>query len=331
MNFSVNQNRQLYVVKAIKEGVSAFEAAGDAVSVLADDYCYINQFNATKEVVRTDLMNYKNICSITLSAPQDTVTPLKAALVVLDADVNEGRPILGQDYVLRLVLHNYFGMGDDCDYIKDVAVHVTKAMSTNATAFYTALKNELERSFSRELECPFTFEADATGVTIKEIEGDWNRGTMKETQLVFDVMPTDVIYEGEEVIWGKVLMNGATKFTDGTDNSGDDAPTSPTPATRAYSNSHKIMDLEYFCMGERGDQYRKVCWPKVITTKYLVTEEANGYYVLDIHYAYIGDGMENQASEKTLTLVSTTKSLLETIANNIAQKAGITVKKSYHA
>lgn len=326
MNFSVNQNRQLYVVKAIKANVGAFVDAGDAVNVLADDYCYINQFNATKEIVRTDLINYKNICSITLSDPQDTVTPLKAALVVLDADVNEGKPILGQDYVLRLVLHNYFGMGNDCDYIKDVAVHVTKTMSTNATAFYTALKNELERSFSREIECPFTFEASATGVTIKEVEGDWNLGTMKETQLVFDVMPTDVIYEGENVIWGKVLMNGATKFTDGTDKG---ETVAPTPATRAYSNSHTIMDLEYFCMGERGDQYRNVCWPKVINTKYLVTEQTNGYYVLDIHYAYIGDGMENQASEKTLTLVSTTKSLLETIATNIATKAGITVKKSH--
>ena len=65
-------------------------------------------------------------------------------------------------------------------------------------------------------------------------------------------------------------------------------------------------------MGERGDQYRNVGWPNAITTKYFVVP-TNEYYCLDIHYAYQGTCEDIQKSEKTLTILSTTKSVIDGI------------------
>ena len=70
----------------------------------------------------------------------------------------------------------------------------------------------------------------------------------------------------------------------------------------SIDNGHNIADLEYFCMGERGDQYRNIGWPNVIKTKYLVDPEKK-YNTIDIHYAYVGDGVSVQKSEKDITIV----------------------------
>jgi hypothetical protein len=75
-------------------------------------------------------------------------------------------------------------------------------------------------------------------------------------------------------------------------------------------NTKKIADLEYFCMGERGDWYRNVGWPHVIPTQYLVpadSTDAAGYNVLTIHYKYIGGGDEaaSRLSVKDIQIAST--------------------------
>lgn len=313
--FSTNQNRQLYVVKGIAETLTPGVANAGKVKIVAptagegNGTVYVQQINATGEPVRSDIIKKACILSAQASAPTDSESKLKKALVVLNPDVNGGKAITGEDYILRINLRQYFGMGDDTTYIKDVAVKVTSAMNATPLKFYQALATALEKSFSREIEVPFTFVADATGLTITEKEGPWYLGTMKEEPLQFDIFTSEVNTAADgDVVWGKVIMSGATKCTDGSDL--PSGVTAPAAISRTTLNSHKIADLEYFCMGERGDQYRNVCWPKVIPTKYLVNSESTeGYSVLDIHYAYIGDGMENQASEKTMTFVGTKENL----------------------
>lgn len=70
-------------------------------------------------------------------------------------------------------------------------------------------------------------------------------------------------------------------------------------------NTKLTADLEYFCMGERGDQYRGIHWPNVIHTDYMVDEtDTNGYSYLDIHYYFQGEGTRDDKSEKVITLVA---------------------------
>ena len=81
---------------------------------------------------------------------------------------------------------------------------------------------------------------------------------------------------------------------------------------QTVGNGYKMADLEYFCMGERGDQYRNVLWPKSIPTKYFV-DPTKEYYCLDIHYAYQGTCEDIQKSEKTLTIIADIKKTIDDI------------------
>lgn len=324
MNFSVNQNRKLYVATAAPvnamsgltgAGKIFVQGVGPEVSSKQKNLV-IYHTNKLGEATRSDLIRTDCIFSIHCSAPEDSATKLKAAIVVLDPSVNSGAPILGQDYVLRIQLRQYFGMSDEDIYIKDVAVRATSAMVSDASKFYAALKTELEKSFSRELVTPFTITSSATGLTLTEKLGDYNRGTMRETSLQFDIFPTEVIWQGEDVIWGKVIMSGATTCTDGS--AIPVGITAPSVTTSTYKNSRQLADLEYFCAGEVGDQYRMVCWPNYVPTSYLIDEAStSGYYVIDMHFAYRGDGMENQFSEKTITIACTTQDIMDAVIEDI--------------
>ena len=91
-----------------------------------------------------------------------------------------------------------------------------------------------------------------------------------------------ITVDGEDRLWGV-----ATVVT----------PTNTVP------DGHLIADLEYFCMGARGDIYRGMGYPNTIKTTYLVDPSAV-YDVLDIHYFYTGSNESVQKSEKTITLVA---------------------------
>ena len=88
---------------------------------------------------------------------------------------------------------------------------------------------------------------------------------MAQTPVYFTVQPVAVMVNGDERIWATV-----TESTNST-----------------IANGKKIADLEYFCMGERGDMYRNIGWPNSIHTEYLVDVSKN-YNAIDIHYAYQG-------------------------------------------
>ena len=127
----------------------------------------------------------------------------------------------------------------------------------------------------------------------------------------FTVQPT-TIYDGtEERIWGTV--------------------TKPTP-TKTVKNGKMIADLEYFLMGERGDQYRKIGWPNTINTTYLV-DPSKEYNTIDIEFSYQGPGEDIQKSKKSVTLVvpkegatnSVSNVLTNSIVSAIATATGLTI------
>ena len=120
-----------------------------------------------------------------------------------------------------------------------------------------------------------------TGIIVEEAPQEWILGVMEQVPVNFTLQPDTIISAGDERIWGTVR-----KVT----------------STKSISNGHKIADLEYFCMGERGDIYRMVGFPNVIRTKYLVNPD-NKYNVIDIHYAYVGPNESVQKSEKDITIL----------------------------
>ena len=307
--FSTNQVRQLYVAEALKSpNVAATDAAGSIAvkSDTAKTHLYFEYMGAGG-MTRSDLIDIKNILHAKATDADDLAHDLAKYKLTLDASINSGTPVAGQDYILRIAFRNYIGLSEEDQYFKYGMVHAYAGMT--ASDFYKTLVLSLVKNFSREEEGLLKFYLETggtnagtvagtptevtkdtkestltstyTGIVIEEAPQEWILGVMEQTPVNFTLQPSTITVSGDDRIWGTVKQ---------------------VASTSSIPDGHKIADLEYFCMGERGDVYRMVGFPNVIRTKYLVNPNTK-YNVIDIHYTYVGPNESVQKSEKTITLV----------------------------
>lgn len=352
--FSTNQVRQLYVAKALKTPhVLASDAAGSIAvkNDTAKNHLYF-EYKGADNLMRSDLIDIKNILYAKATDADDMAHKLKSVTVTLATDVNGGAPVAGQNYILRIAFRQYVGMSDEDQYYKYGMVHAYAGM--DADEFYKVLALSIAKNFSREAAPLIKIEVhskatkskggfdsngymvvtsttkdngksdttnpyyatdalvtDIDSIRITEVEQPWRLGVMAQTPVYFTVQPVAVMVNGDERIWGTVTDN-------------EDAGT--------IGNGKKIADLEYFCMGERGDIYRGIGFPHNIPTTYLVDPSVK-YNVIDIHYAYVGSNESVQKSEKTITLVvpkvgannQTSNKLANNIISAINTATGLTI------
>ena len=320
--FSTNQVRQLYVATALKTPhVLASDAAG-SIAVNNDtvkSHLYF-EYKSADNLMRSDLIDTKNILYAKATDATAMAHNLKSVTVALDSNVNGGAPVAGQDYILRIAFKQYVGMSDEDQYFKFGMVHAYAGMT--ASDFYKILAISLAKNFSREVVplvkievtdgsdetevTPLTkiedLEDTYTGVVITEVEQPWRLGVMAQTPVYFTVQSVPVTVNGDERYWATL--------TEGTSGS--------------IVNGKTIADLEYFCMGERGDVYRQVGWPHNIPTTYLV-DPTKTYCVFDIHYAYVGSNESVQKSEKTITIVCADKAELNKVITAFNTATGLSV------
>ena len=307
--FSTNQVRQLYVANALETPhVTASNAVG-SIAVMTDkdkSHLYFEYMGAGG-MTRSDLIDIKNIISVKKTLAEDLATPLSSYKLTLDSTINGGNPVVGQDYILRIAFRNYIGLSEEDQYFKYGMVHTYAGMT--ASDFYKALALSLVKNFSREEEGLLKFYLETggtnagtvagtptevtkdtkestltgtyTGIVIKEAPQEWIIGVMEQTPVNFTLQPGTITASGDDRIWGIVKQ---------------------VASTSSIPDGHKIADLEYFCMGERGDMYRMMGFPHVIRTKYLVDPEKE-YDVIDLHYSYVGSNESVQKSEKDITIV----------------------------
>lgn len=345
MNYSVNQVRQLYVATALKTPhVLASDAAGSIAvkNDTAKSHLYF-EYKGADNLMRSDLIDIKNILYAKATDANAMAHKLKAVTVTLDTNVNGGAPVAGQDYILRIAFRQYVGMSEEDQYFKYGMVHAYAGM--NADEFYKVLALSIAKNFSREVvplikievhskatkskggfdsngymvvtpttkdngksdtTNPYyatdTLVTDIDSIRITEVEQPWRLGVMAQTPVYFTVQPVAVMVNGDERIWATV-----TEGTNGT-----------------IGNGKKIADLEYFCMGERGDMYRNIGWPHNIPTTYLV-DPTKTYYTFDIHYAYVGNNESVQKSEKDITIVCSDKTEFNKIVTAFKTATGLTI------
>lgn len=344
--FSTNQVRQLYVAKALKTpDVLASDAAGSIAvkNDTAKNHLYF-EYKGADNLMRSDLIDIENILYAKATDADAMAHELKSVTVTLDTNVNGGAPVAGQDYILRIAFRQYVGMSDEDQYFKYGMVHAYAGM--DADEFYKVLAQSIAKNFSREVVplikievhsaatkskggfdakgymevTPSTKDTGATNSTnpyydgtsavisdidsirITEVEQPWRLGIMAQTPVYFTVQPTTVLVNGDDRIWGTV-----TEGTNGT-----------------VGNGKAIADLEYFCMGERGDIYRGVGFPHNIVTTYLV-DPTKTYYTFDIHYAYVGNNESVQKSEKDITIVCSNKTEFNNIVTAFNTATGLTI------
>lgn len=344
--FSTNQVRQLYVAKTLKTPhVLASDAAGSIAvkNDTAKNHLYF-EYKGADNLMRSDLIDIENILYAKATDADAMAHELKSVTVTLDTNVNGGAPVAGQDYILRIAFRQYVGMSDEDQYFKYGMVHAYAGM--DADEFYKVLAQSIAKNFSREVVPLIKIEvhsaatkskggfdakgymevtpstkdtgaanstnpyydgtsaviSDIDSIRITEVEQPWRLGIMAQTPVYFTVQPTTILVNGDDRIWGTV-----TEGTNGT-----------------VGNGKAIADLEYFCMGERGDIYRGVGFPHNIVTTYLV-DPTKTYYTFDIHYTYVGNNEAVQKSEKDITIVCSNKTEFNNIVTAFNTATGLTI------
>ena len=319
-NYSVNQVHHLYVAKGYNATVNAESAAGTIGGVkTVDDIrgkeVYFN-YKGVESVLTSDFIQIHNIGYAKAIKAADMVTVMKKVKIALKSDVNGGNVVSGQDYVMSIDFKNFFSSGDASRYYKDAAVHGTTSMT--AEQFYAKMVDSLNKAFSRENGANNTsnpylkFTSDANGLYIEEKPQEWALGTKKARRIMFDVFCSTIYTGGEDLVWGEV--------TDVTPAKAD-----AVVGTNAIGNGQQIADLEWFCMGERGDQYRNVGWPNVIPTKYLV-DPTKQYNVLELHYAFTDTGVNSYRTEKEITIVAEDAATLNSLIGAINSATGLEIE-----
>ena len=301
--FSTNQVRQLYVVDNVVSSESALATAGDIFAKKSGDDIYFKYVGALGDTMRTDIVNQKQLIYTSVATSDKLAYKLKGQKITLNPNVNGGKPIEGRDYILRVLFSEYIGISPVDKTLKYGTVHITPGMT--ASDFYAEMAYSLMQSQKKEpnpimyvaVIVSGTFEGNVIsdtdtlqdikgmgtieGIVIFEAGQPWHLGVMPQGVIKIDAQVTKITYNGDDAIFWGVVEDAAM------------------PPSYVLPEGQKIADLEYFCMGERGDQYRNAGWPNVIPTKYLVDPTAE-YDLYTIHYAYVGEGTHQEKSEKDI-------------------------------
>lgn len=305
MVISINQVRQLYVAKTLKTSTATLTTTGDIVpkADTAKTTLYFQSMSPAG-IVTSDKIDIKNVISAKATASKDLAHKLVRYSVTLDADVST-TPVAGQNYILRLAFRQYIGLSEEDQYFKYGEVIARSGMTTSdfykkmAISLAKNLENKTEstplvniylNSAADGTDVPVTAttkesdlnKGDYDKIIIEEAEQPWVLGMMPQAFIPFTPQFLTITVDGEDRLWGVATVVTPEKIV---------------------PNGHLIADLEYFCMGARGDIYRGMGYPNIIKTTYLVDPSA-AYDVLDIHYFCTGSNESVQKSEKTITLVA---------------------------
>ena len=322
---SDNQFRNLYVMKTYKASESALAAVGDTTLKVdtAKNSMYL-VYKDTEDNLTSDIIDLKNLLYVKSTKAADMARKLNSQSVTLNED-----PISGQDYVLNVEVRNFVALGDDSTHIKFGAVHAVKDMTKSD--FYKAMAVNLAKNLSREPSpilnvslnkynstgttntkvavlvngkmqnlAALTSTETYTSIIIDEVEQPWRRGVAQVEPVNFNTTCGTVLVDGNDVIWGTVEKE-----------EGD-----------PINNGKQIADMEWFYHGTRGDIYREATYPDNFDFKPLV-DETKAYSTLDIHFAYVGPGVEVAKSERTITVVCADVAELNKLITAIKTATGV--------
>lgn len=270
MNFRTNQVLQFYVNND-KNTVALVDKTADK-----GIFWFTNTQNG-KVVSRTDVVEKDKVLYATYATAASMQIPTKKFTVAAPAEV-----IAGQDYVVKVEFTNYQGMGDMDMTVKVGAAHATA--NTDVKKLMDEIAWTLEKNLKAEYAPLVTVTVDdSNNLVIEEaLQDEWILGVTPNEGVNFRVYVAPIVVDGEEIFdWTTITKdNGA----------------------EVIKNGRKMADLEYFAMGERGDQYRMAGWPNVIRTNYLIDPEKE-YDAITIHYAFVDSNEGVQKSERDLMIV----------------------------
>jgi hypothetical protein len=290
-----NQVDQIYVYS----GTNAI----DAVKTTAKGEVYFT-YQGPGGILRSDLIKPDQVMSYTKTLAPSQRQYLKDAIVHLDAT----KLVVGENYQVKIVISQFQDMAEDSLYYKYGVAHCGN--NDTVHTMLEKLVKSLCRNFSREITTYFEFGLTdgsntdwfdkqgkviggtatvtaATDLIIREVAQDWHLGLMPKQGVNFSVYVNEVIINGVEEKWGTVTVTNSPNF---------------------IGNGYTLADMEYFYMGDRGDQYRMFAAPQDRIPTKLLIDPTQEYDVINIHYYFVDSLGGVQKSEKDIMIVLPTGS-----------------------
>ncbi len=288
-NFSTNQVMQFYVL----------ESSAKVVTPVAGDYFKV-EFTNADGIVTALTDKIENVMYGKLAKAAALAVPFTVANIKLDEFINGGAPVNGETYTIKVSYPEVGGLGNEGWVTKTASVLATSKVADAAT-LYTELAKALNDAFGVDAVLEAEPKADGVSVTQKNLTKYYKRGVRPLVMPQFTVSASVITLDGEEVMpFDKTSFDVVESDVD------------------PIKNGYKVADMEYFAMGERGDQYRYADYINAIETEYKV--DAKGEYdVLTVHFAYKGYNQNSHKSEKDLIIVAPTAKAgaLKTLATSI--------------
>ena len=316
------------------------------------------EYRSPGGVISSDRICLDNVTGKSARKAEKNRRPLTAKVIQM-ADLNgaaaglvttpdgSAEVIPGENYILGLELIHYIGASDLDKYYINGAVRGMAGMTSSE--LYVRMAFSLARNMSREpaplvdiyLMKGTTFDpsndtqvkvsagdlsdkrlVDAIkantavkGVVIKErILNNYEQGVGEKSPVGFEISFDEVCYNSVDVKWGVATDITAADTSEAVVFNGSNGD-----KATALGNGRKIADMEYFYMGERGDQERHAGWPNNTPTKYL-TDPTKEYDSLVINFYFTpGDQDAGCRSKKVIAIVAEKGNVISSIVAKLKE------------
>lgn len=298
MNFSTNQVRHLYVANSWTK-VLANAAVHPAVDIpFAGNLCgklyqdWDNQGDAIRffyrnplnEVISSDIIPVKNIRKVNFTP----FVKMRQACPAVKISWVAGDIVADNEYIIKFRFPEHIGLSPESDYVK-----VVNFIHTATGVFQQEMINAILSAFSKDNYIQPLINVFPTGLTeikIVSLPQEWHRGRFE--------------YKAHQMhcyLGTRMSINPPI-----TENSWGTVSDATDVNIWFLQNGRKMADLEYFCMGERGDIYRGMGYPNVIETSYAISlgyAMTRDFDAIDLHYFFQGEGVNSDYSEKVITFI----------------------------
>lgn len=310
--FSVNQNGQWFTVKGYQ--ASTLSNVGD-IKINSDNQ---TTKSAAKKIwfeykdaagnKRSEVINRANGGRITVVPAAVMAWTPSGVTITFDGSVSD--PVNGEVYGIYVNQRNYHALGDNefmelgaevrygskfnFDVESTLVTTAGEAVINNVRLLMVALKQAFVRNLGADSDLyTVTVASTATTagvITIMPKEQDWIQGTMQAERVILDT---------QDVFLSNVTINTVER--------NDWAAIAATTGTPVV-NTKDIADMEWFYLGEHGDQQRLAGYPyaNAATIKGSIYKvdptNAYGYDLVIIHHNYIGNGTFVQKSEQDIMI-----------------------------
>ena len=274
LTHSTNQVRHFYV------------ADGTQTVVKGDDGFYIVFKNADGDSIRTD--NITNIISGTSTSAFDTRYTPK----ILQITSKASTITVDKNYMLKISYREWLAGSVDIPYNEYADV---KATSTVPSDLYKALAVQLYKNTVKQgIIDVYLYDGSA----YKKIDASDTVDNLTGTYVNLSIVEARQPWALGRIAEEKVRLSADNIIADWAN---VEEPLVYPGSFTAWGNGREVADLEHFCIGERGDQYRFMGYPYVTPTKGMIDPNEE-YDLVNIHYAYTGGNESVQKSEKDLTI-----------------------------